>query len=478
MVRRYGLIREMGAGRRDRIKPWRTPISALEILWYRGLVARAFANTASGPSEFIFIPSDLLPFLPPPDSSIDPGLGVKAKNPKRIELGSSAAIEDATTILASLRREPSKLKILEPTQQEALTPFLHQPQSLDLILELLGDLGLLESSPVQPQLETTRDFLEIPRENAYARLLLSWRDSNTWNDLMHVGGLHFAGAKWPNDPLISRYNVLNLLRLLPSGQWWGLESFIQAIHKQHPSYLRPAGDFDSWYLQDSETGDFLHGYEHWEKIDGALLRYIITHPMHFLGASDLGAAGPDHPPSAFRLTSNSRILFDPDFVSQQGENGKSISIFLDGTILAPLGCLQSHRYQIARFCDWLELNPSGFRYRISPLALQKATEQGLSLAQVKSILERASEGILPPSLLEAFTRWESKGRESFVEKIVVLRVKEPRLMDKLQSNYATARFLQEKLGPTAVVVQEKDLEKLYAAAVQIGILIDPPKKPS
>jgi hypothetical protein len=32
MVRRYGAIREMGVGRRDRQKPWRDPVSGLEIL--------------------------------------------------------------------------------------------------------------------------------------------------------------------------------------------------------------------------------------------------------------------------------------------------------------------------------------------------------------------------------------------------------------------------------------------------------------
>ena len=45
MARRYGTIREMGAGRRDRQKPWRDPVSPLEILWYRGLIARSFKES-------------------------------------------------------------------------------------------------------------------------------------------------------------------------------------------------------------------------------------------------------------------------------------------------------------------------------------------------------------------------------------------------------------------------------------------------
>ena len=470
---RYGLIREMGAGRRDRTKPWRNPISPLEILWYRGLVARTFADTAGGPREFIFIPSDLSHHLPAPISTSDDIPGEEAATPNHIQMASTVAVEDATTLLASLRREPLRLKELEPNRRNTLIPFLHHPQSLDLVLCLLEDLKLLTTHPIQPQLEAARDFLETPREKASALLLLAWRDSIKWNDLMQVGKIDFKGDKWPNDPLTSRYAVLNFLRMIPGDQWWEIDSFVQAIHEHYPSYLRPAGDFDSWYIQDAETGMFLRGFDHWERIDGALIRHIITGPMHLLGAVDLGVTESGHPPHSFRLTPNARSLFEPDFQYGSRESTSSISIFLDGTILAPISSRPSHRYQIARFCDWLELTQSGYRYRLSPSALQRATEQGLSPNQVKSVLERAGESPLPPSLLEALTRWEEKGQEAFIEKTIVLRVKEAQVLEKLQSNASTSRYLHEKLGPTTVVVQERDLEKLCSAAAKLGILIDP-----
>ena len=58
-VRRYGPLRDMGPGRRDREKPWRTPASPIEALWYRGIIARAFSDTRFGPREYAFIPTDL-----------------------------------------------------------------------------------------------------------------------------------------------------------------------------------------------------------------------------------------------------------------------------------------------------------------------------------------------------------------------------------------------------------------------------------
>ena len=58
-ARRFGELREMGAGKRDREKPHERPSSATEILWYRALLTKAFFNTEKGPQEFAFIPDDL-----------------------------------------------------------------------------------------------------------------------------------------------------------------------------------------------------------------------------------------------------------------------------------------------------------------------------------------------------------------------------------------------------------------------------------
>ena len=59
-TRKYGDIREAGAGKRDREKLYRKPASAAEILYYRGLLARAFFDTQKGPQEFAYIPDDLI----------------------------------------------------------------------------------------------------------------------------------------------------------------------------------------------------------------------------------------------------------------------------------------------------------------------------------------------------------------------------------------------------------------------------------
>ncbi len=58
-TRRFGDVREVGPGKRDREQPHLHPNSATEILWYRALLAKAFFDTDKGPQEFAYIPDDL-----------------------------------------------------------------------------------------------------------------------------------------------------------------------------------------------------------------------------------------------------------------------------------------------------------------------------------------------------------------------------------------------------------------------------------
>lgn len=67
-ARRFGELREMGPGKRDREQPHLQPSSAAEVLWYRALLGKAFFNPdksildrygEKGPQEFAFIPDDL-----------------------------------------------------------------------------------------------------------------------------------------------------------------------------------------------------------------------------------------------------------------------------------------------------------------------------------------------------------------------------------------------------------------------------------
>jgi len=282
-TRRYGEVREMGPGRRDRERPYINSPSITESLWYRGLVARSFFDTPSGPEEFAFIPENLLALIPPPARVDSEPLGRPASPAEKAVVypADDRILDHACTLLAALRTD-SPLENSFPA--EGALPAL-KPAILKV---LLSAAGLLDPSGM-PLSEPTRAFLECPRGEALALLVSAWKNSPEINELRLLPGLMMEG-EWQNDPRRARPAVLGFLGWLPPKRpFWSQAAFVTAIRQASPDFQRPAGDYDSWYIRDSDRQEFLRGFSHWDAVDGALIRYLIAGPMHWLGLVDLAA---------------------------------------------------------------------------------------------------------------------------------------------------------------------------------------------
>jgi hypothetical protein len=497
-TRRYGVVREMGAGRRDRLRPYQKGASPAEALWYRALVGRAFFDTPTGPEEFAFIPDDLLPLLPVPRDMASPPLGRPATPAERAHLlpVGDSILDHACTLLAALRLglPLDTISISDPLSLNPLSPAL-----LQILLKsatLLDETGL-------PQSEAARAFLEAGRGESLSQLFRAWRDSSLFNELRLEPSLQAEG-EWQNDPLAARRAILGFLATVPGypplsmqtqpsggqgqapgGQsrppgekkrlpadrpspYWSLDSFISAIREKQPDFQRPGGDYDSWFVRSRRSGEFLRGFEHWEDVEGALIRFVITGPLHWLGILDLAAPDPQRPVTAFRFSIWAAALLDgkaPEGLAQEKEGLVARS---DGRLSLSRRTPRATRYQIARFCLWEGEKNDCYLYRLTPSSLSRARQQGLTVAHLLALLARNAEAI-PPSLVNALKRWDQQGAEVRLEELLVLRLSSPDLLQKLRSSRA-ARFLGEPLGPTTVIVKAGAGQKVLDALVEMGIL--------
>jgi hypothetical protein len=476
-TRRFGEVREMGPGRRDRERPERHPISPAEILWYRALVGRAFFDTAAGPQEFAYIPEDLMSLLPPlPGSPAGEALRSEVEGGVETPLGRPATpeeraapiqatdhiLDDACTLLAALRVGISPCVHFPLASESSLV------YSADTLRAFLTTAELLDDEHL-PKPEAVRAFLEARRGEALAVLAQAWLNSSTHNDLRLTPHLSAEG-EWKNDPKRTRQTVLGFLSRIPGDAWWSLPALIAAVHQTWPDFQRPAGDYDSWFLRDERSGEFLRGFEHWDEVDGALIRYLICGPLHWLGVVDLAASeeGAEAPITAFRLSKWAAALLAGEAPARLAAESAPVHVRSDGRLGIPHLTPRALRYQIARFCEWVEEVGEEYRYRLTPSSLQRAGEQGLSVQQLLALLRKHAEAI-PPNILKALTRWEQHGREARLERVSVLRVGSPELLQSLRASRA-ARFLGDPLGPTTVIVKEGAGEKVLEVLTEMGYL--------
>ena len=227
------------------------------------------------------------------------------------------------------------------------------------------------------------------------------------------------------------------------------------------------------YLRDTASGEFLRGFEHWDKVEGALLRYMIAGPLHWLGLIELASPEPDCPVSAFRFSAWAGALLRGEVPGGPDSTPAKVQARSDGGLRVPRLAPRLARYQIARFTVW-EGDQGGefYLYRITPASLERARGQGLRAAQLLGLLRRYAANV-PPSLAHALERWEERGSEARLEQVIVLRLGNSELLQALRSSRA-ARFLGEPLGPTSVIVKPGAWEKVAAALAEMGYLVEAP----
>jgi len=467
-ARKYGEIREMGAGRRDREHPHLKPASTSEILFYRGLLAKAFFDADKGLQEFAFIPDDLLEIIKHKGHEAHEGekaepLG-RAATPveKAFEIPATDFIlDDATTYLAALRTNMESNGLPLERQEHTLAG-----TRAPALQKMLTSAGLIKKNALQP--EAVKTFLEAPRPEALTMLYNAWLTSDTFDELRLLPGLICEG-EWKNQPQATREFLMKLIRDIPQGKWWSLPAFVKGVKEKYPDFQRPAGDYDSWFIKRESDGQFLRGFAYWDSVDGALVRYVIQ-TLHWLGKVDLAAPEEGKEPTAFFLLSSFGEKKEESDALSLSKGGKII-VSSNGRIIISRHFSRAVRYQIARFCEWGDEKNGEFNYSITAKSLKRASEQGLKSEQLLAMLVKYTSGNVPPALVRALKRWDASGPEARVESLLVLRVSKPEIMEEMRKSKA-GKFLGELLSPTAVIVKSGAVEKVMAALAELGLLAE------
>lgn len=458
-TRRFGEVRPMGPARRDRERPDLNPVSVSEILWYRGLIGRAFLNPPPDTDEYAFIPDEFLAFLQPkraPESH--PGRPAFPSEHAVIMPAGDALLDGTCTLLAALRtqRKPDDLQNWM------------EPPALPLQLSLLSCAGILDKNG-EINAALLKTFLEAPRPVALWQLVQAWLVSRSFDELHQTPSLICEG-NWKSDPLAVRIWLLGVLDKLPAGAWWNLDAFIQSILAENPDFQRSGGDYDSWFIRDRETGAYLRGFQHWMAVEGAQIRFMITGVMHALGLVDLAAPEPGSPPAAFRFSKGASVL-RASRAPEGKPDGEPVRVFADGRVHAPACAPRALRYQIARFCGWEKRERDAYHYRITPHHLSSAVKQGLKPGALMSILRANSTDPLPPNLVQAVERWEKLGLPAEIKPGTLLRVSQPEILEKLHASRAK-RHILEILNPTTALIRPGSEEQIVAALAEAGFLAE------
>jgi hypothetical protein len=459
-ARDFGEIQVMGSAKRDRERPDLHPTTPTEYLWYRAFIGRAFFSTETEPKEFAFIPEEIFNELKPIQiqENQTPGRLASEKEIEKKYLVTDRILDDVCTVLAAMRNG---------FELEDINQFCEVPPTF--LRNLLSGLNLIsENGSVEP--EKIRLLLESTRNDSLLAIEKTWVESDIINELFFLTDLVIDG-NLDHNPKLARQFIIEQISLIPKEQWWNIDSFISYIYQTNPDFQRPAGNYDSWYIKDKKTNEYLRGFNHWKDIDGKYIFYLITQPLHWFGLVDLASSATDEKPSAFKQSE----WFEDLVYNQKPENLKpeeeKITMDSYGKFNVPIRFKRAIRYQISRFCDWKTMHHENFVYQITPKSLERAKNQSLKVNHLIKIIQPAINHPFPPKLKSALENWEVHGTQAFYNNVLILQVADPEAIEKLQSS-SVKKFIQGVLNPATVVINPAGMEQVKKALIELGYFVD------
>ncbi len=490
--RRFGTLRPMGPGRLERERPWLSPANPTEVLWYRGFVYRAFDKSPSNPVEVIFIPPDLLANLPQVEAetaaaAAAPAQGVPQHAPP-LPNESDALLDDVTSILAYIQNyevRPRGDGGWNAEARTAMAPMLRDADGADtemlsgrfgFLLNLIARLNWLRMKDrdlrLVPQLVT--QWLQSSPQAQRQALYTAWRDDTAWNDLAHVHGIAFEMSHaWTNDPLRERAAILDLLvkwMAQSSAPAQDLEGFVEYVHSHSPDFARTDGRYDTWHIRDVNTNEYLTGFENWDRVEGALIRYIVTGPLRWLGLVNVESGRVSLSASA-HLLSGEDVADAPDAAGTPAVRNDVFRLEPDGDVIVRSGA-RFERFQLARIANWSATRSEDFVYRLVPESVTAAIKQSIPAARILEFLEQRSNKPMPPNLIKAIKRLEQYGPEARMEQAYMLRTKDAATMDLLLNTHAVRKAMIERLSPTCALMRQRETRAVASAIIRTGLLID------
>ena len=122
--------------------------------------------------------------------------------------------------------------------------------------------------------------------------------SDSFQDLELVSGLQVEGTP-EIDPIQVREQLWPDVLTLDDGSWWSIESLISQTREFAPDSAAKEWGLPILVHQRPGKRRVPQGFEYWDQVEGALLRFLITGPLYWLGFLDLASAETAGPPRRF-----------------------------------------------------------------------------------------------------------------------------------------------------------------------------------
>lgn len=465
LERDYGRVRYHGGypNTRAYLMALSQPPDPTERLYLLGLLS----ILPEGLHHRYAIPPDLLELLPPvPARNITLELQ-PASEPPEIYTSEPRSLEHNLLVLLNLAQDQqleviptgglNKASLLRLARQwdpktklQGISREEHWPYVRFLRLLALG-AGLIRVG-ADAQLKPTHealDWMRLPALERAHRLLEGWIASG-WDELSAFLGLKIEYA-FRRDLAATKRALLRLIGQAPMDQWVSFNDFVAAVKLKEPDFARPDGDFDTWRITNHYRQP-IDGFEHWDAVEGELLKAVAGGTLRWLGLTDLGIQGDE--PISFRLNNTGlALLANGPGTNQPAE--ELLVIQPNFEVVVPAYASLYARFQLGRIAETVN-NEETALYRLTKRSLQQALERRLELDEIVRFLEEQSGRALPQNVLATLREWGGQHGQVSLRRAALLAADSPVMLEQVKRDKRIRMPEVEVLNETTWIVPEGD----------------------
>jgi hypothetical protein len=217
------------------------------------------------------------------------------------------------------------------------------------------------------------------------------------------------------------------------------------------------------------TGEYLSGFERWDRVEGALLVHMLVGPLYWLGIVSLGHREGWEKPSSFRITPWGAAFLGLEHAPLTELPHQPARVTSDGTVHLAREAPLRDRFQLARIADW---RASGIEYvyAITAPSLARSLGAGIEVARIERFLARISGEQVPSAMLVRLRGWAAGYGQVSLRRVVILETRSLQVMAQLRRHERIRGYLRRALSPTTALVRESDWPRLIEELYRAGYL--------
>ncbi len=288
------------------------------------------------------------------------------------------------------------------------------------------------------------EWLATARSAQIDHLWRAWRDTTPSNRDLYR---RYRLPGWQrDDPLADLDRLLTHLAPCPPGQWVALDAFLDAVEAADPGLFRPTDHYLTLAaLSDDDRAQTRRQTRH-------TLAALLTGPLHWLGLLSLSPLPQRGGETTFSLTPTAARLLGQSTASEQppSSDPQPWRIADDLTVTIPPDAPLPDRLILETWAE--EPDEPSAPWRLTPASLIRALERGHPLAELTTLLERATGDALPVLIAETLLHWADAYGQVAIRPVTILQTADRALLEELAAHRRLRQHFRETLSPRAVVV--------------------------